>query len=386
MNMNGLRVVFKKELKDLFRDKKTIFVGILLPLLIFPIMFGIIGKSIDSTNKKVEENLKIAISDSGQSSLGMDIIESKDIKKDVQDGKLYIGLIIPKDFEEKINAEKKSDLTLVLDDTSQTSELALGKVNGYIEEYSKLVVKNRLISKKIDVSILNPINIKQETAAKEKGGVGKQILSMLLPMILIIYALSSAMPAAIDLGAGEKERGTLEPLLTTQISRMNLLFGKLFAITLMGLIGTLASMAGIGLSLKVSPNLFGGNMSTVLPIKAICLIALCSLFVTMIFGAIELTVSIYARSFKEAQTYLTPLMIVGMVAVYGTMAIDIKDVSTLLFNIPITNIALTMKEFISGIYNPIHMTITLSWSIIYIVASVLFARYMFTREEVIFRT
>lgn len=394
MNMRGLGIVFKKELKDLFRDKKTVIVGIILPLLIFPIMFGFIGKSITSTTKKVDENLKIAIIDNSKSPLGnylkaqknMDVVASNDIKKDVQDGKVYIGIVIPDDFENKIRMEKTTELKLILDDSSQTSMLAMGKINALIDGYSKEIVKARLINKNIDVSILNPISIKQESAAKEAGGEGKQLLSMLIPLFIIIYALSSAMPAAIDLGAGEKERGTLEPLLTTQASRMNLLFGKLFAITLMGLIGTVASMTGLGIAYKVTPNMFGGKMSLVLPINAIILIGLCSLLVTMIFGAIELTVSIYARSFKEAQTYLTPLMIVGMVAVYGTMAIDIKDVSVRMFNIPITNIALIIKEFIGGIYNPLHMGITFGWTAAYILGSILFARYMFSREEVIFRT
>jgi sodium transport system permease protein len=98
-------------MKDLFRDRKTLIIGILIPLLIFPIMFGFMGKGMEKSTKQVTENLKIALVDNGNSSLGtflknqknFNIIDSKNMKKDVQDGKIYVGLVIPEDFENNIN-------------------------------------------------------------------------------------------------------------------------------------------------------------------------------------------------------------------------------------------------------------------------------------------
>jgi sodium transport system permease protein len=106
----------------------------------------------------------------------------------------------------------------------------------------------------------------------------------------------------------------------------------------------------------------------------------------MVFGALELSISIYARSFKEAQTYLSPLTIVGIVAGYGTYMMDVKNISIAVLNIPLVNIVIIIKELISGIYNPLHIGISFGWALIYIAASVLFARYMFSKEKVIFRT
>src|SRR3712207_8932641 len=88
--------------------------------------------------------------------------------------------------------------------------------------------------------------------------MGKFMLSMMLPMMLIIFAASGPIAAATDLGAGEKERGTLEPLLTTQASRMSLLWGKFLAITVMGILTTLAFLGGLIISMKMSPNMFAG--------------------------------------------------------------------------------------------------------------------------------
>lgn len=395
MQLKGVVIVLKKEMKDLFRDRKTLVIGILIPLLIFPIMFGFMGKGMEKSTKQVTENLKIAIMDNGNSSLGaflksqeyINIVDSKDIKKDVQDGKIYVGIVIPEDFENSIKNEKTSEINIMYDDGNQNSDMAKGILTSLINEaYSKEIIRSRLITRGIDVSILNPLSIKEETVAKEKGGMGKLVLGMILPMMLVLYAMTGPMAAATDLGAGEKERGTLEPLLTTQTSRMNLLFGKLLAITVMGVIGAIASLIGVFLGFKAGGNMFGGDVSLVIPIGTLLLIGLCTIFLTMVFGALELSISIYARSFKEAQTYLSPMTIIGIVAGYGTYMMDVKNISLVIFNIPLVNIVLVIKELVSGIYNPLHIGLTFGWVIVYIGASVLFARYMFSREEVIFRT
>lgn len=394
MSRQAFWVIFKKELKDLFRDRKTLIVGILLPLVMFPLIYGLMGKSVDSSTKKVAENLKVAIEDKGDSSLGKFLksqanitkIDSTDIKKDVQEGVAYIGIVIPEDFDKRLREERAMDVKLLVDDTSQSSTMAEGIIKGYIEGYSKEIVKTRLEARNIDVSILSPVTISQEVVAKEKGGFGKFMLSLMLPMFLIMYAVSSPMAAAIDLGAGEKERGTLEPLLTTQASRMGILFGKLLAITVMGVIGSVASILGLLISFKTAPGIFGEDMALILPPKALILMGVAIVLITMTFGAIELAVSIYARSFKEAQTYLTPTTIIGMAAGFGVYMIDVKNLGAAYFNIPLVNVTLIIKELINGIYNPAHIAITFGWIFVYIAAALLFVRYMFTREEVIFRT
>ncbi|MCX7883722.1 MAG: ABC transporter permease [Caloramator sp.] len=393
MNMKAIMTVFKKELIDLLRDKKTVIVSIVIPLIIFPIMFGLMGRSVEGNIKKTSENLKISIKSKNENQLiaflksqkNITVVDSIDIKKDVQDGKIYLGLIIPDNIEESIKNEKSADIKIIYDDTSQNSNMACNIIKSLIEEYSKEVVKTRLISKGIDYSILTPINIKEEVAAKEKGGFGKYMMSLLLPLILIIYGMTGPMAAATDLGAGEKERGTLEPLLTTQAGRMSLLFGKLLSITVMGLIGTISSIIGLMIGVKAGASAFGGDIPLIFSPITVIMIGIFVLLIIMVFGALELSISIYARSFKEAQTYLSPLTIIGMAGAYGTYMIDAKNASTVLFNVPLANVSLVIKEFIIGIYNPLHIGITFGWNIVYIVLAVLFARYMFSKEEVIFR-
>jgi sodium transport system permease protein len=207
----------------------------------------------------------------------------------------------------------------------------------------------------------------------------------MLPLLLIIYSVTGPIAPATDLGAGEKERGTLEPLLTTQAGRLSLLWGKFLAITIMGALTTAASLIGLFIAMSQKNSIFSGA-TVQLPLKAILLIGLVSVLITMVFGALELAISIYARSFKEAQTYLSPLVIVAFVPAYGTYMLDAKTLDSIYFHIPLANASCLIKEFIAGIYNVQHMFITFGWIAVYVLISILFARYMFSREEVIFRT
>ncbi|MEG0773471.1 ABC transporter permease [Clostridium sp.] len=398
MNNNIVGLVFKKELMDIFRDRKTILVSILIPLIIFPIMFSVLGKGISKTTEDAMRDMKIALVDSGSSSLtefirtqkDVVLIESQDVQKDVKDGNISVAIEIPKDFDEKIKNEQQVGVTLILDNASQTSSIVAANVQSFIQEYSQMVVSNRLNLRNIDVNLLTPISVEQKTITGEENGASTMMLSMMLPLLLVMYCITGPIPAATDLGAGEKERGTLEPLLTTQAGRMALLYGKFLAITLLGIITALASLIGLYISFMMDSSLFTGGGSTTAALtidyKTFVFIFIIAVLTTMVFGALELAISIYARSFKEAQTYITPLTVIGIIPIYATYMLDVKNISTMYFHIPLANVVCLLKELIIGIYNYTHIGITLGWTIVYIVISLLIARAMFNKEEVIFRT
>lgn len=393
MGTKVIKLVFLKELKDIFRDRKTILMSLVIPLVIFPLLFYFMGSSMDRSAKQVEDNLTFAISDSGNSSLSqffagveeVKLVESSDIREDIRTGRILAAIEIPDTFDADILAERPANLVIHYDNSSQSSEMAYAVLNSMIEGYSKTIVAQRLLARDISGDLLTPVVIDARTTEDEEEGFGKLMLSMLLPLMLVIFSISGPMGVAVDLGAGEKERGTLEPLLTTQAGRLSLLWGKFFAITVMGLLSTISSLLGLLISMRQSGGLFQGSAVTLEPVT-IVLIGLVTLLLTMFFGALELSISIYARSFKEAQTYISPLMLVSFIPTYATYLLDAKNIDTYFFHIPLANITCLLKEFLAGIYDLSHIVITFSWIIIYIVAAVLFARYMFSKEEVIFRT
>lgn len=394
--MNKLvEVILFKELKDMLRDKKTIIVSLLIPLLLMPSISFIMGKTMNSAEADVKTNTNIVMVDNGNSSLGKVLKEDKAIKFEVyddgeaavKDGKALLFIEIPKDFDTNISKGNISDLKIFYDNTSQKSSIALSKVMEIIDTLSKQIVADRLTKKNIDTKILTPINIAKTSLQKEENAQGQIVLGILIPMFVLLYSAQGTLAAATDLGAGEKERGTLEPLLTTKAGRHYILTGKLFAITIMGFIVSLCSMIGFLLAMKIPGGMFGNGSSSIsLSYGSIALIGVITIITTMFFGALELGVSIYARSFKEAQTYLIPFSIVPLFAAYGTMFMDAKNIPFLYFNIPMVNVSSVVKELTSGIYNYNHIGITIMWSIIYTVVAILLARYMFNKESVIFRS
>ena len=396
--MNIISIVYKKELIDIFRDKKTLVAAILIPFLIYPLIFGFMGKGIKDTTDFIEEEggVKIALIDDDNSEIGnilksrsnIDIKDSDNIADDVKSGKILLGIEIPQGFQEKIANEEETNITITYDNTSQKSSMALSFIKELLDEYSKGIVAHRLEARDMDATILTPINTITKSPDRDDTGFGKLMLSLMLPMMLVIFAASGPIASAVDLGAGEKERGTLEPLLTTQASRMSLLWGKFLAITTMGVMTAIAFIGGLAVSMQMSPEAFGyevNEATLALEPAAFVIIALITILLTMVFGALALAISIYARSFKEAQTYLTPLNIIGILGATSYF-IEPKTMPGAFLHIPIINVVVIIKELTLGIFNTNHLLVVFVWMIIYIILSISFARYMFSKEEVIFRT
>lgn len=360
-----------------------------------PALSYFIGKASNNDIKNVEKSISINVTDQGNSNLGkfikaqknIKIIDSKDVNNDIRTGKILLSITIPKDLDKNIEHETAEKITMAYDNSSTNASTAVSIVKAYIDQYSKEIVSKRLSDRNINANILNPIDIVEDTVDKKESGVGKMMIVMLVPLLLIIYSITGTMAAATDLGVGEKERGTLEPLLTTKASRMSILWGKLFAIAIMGIIISLASLSSLFIAMQQKNGIFSsaGKADLNLSSANIILIMLIPVLLTMVFGAIQLSISIYAKSFKEAQTYLSPVMIIGMILAYLTMLKDAKNIEGYYFNIPITNASCLIKELLVGIYNYNHIAITFIWMIVYVVAALLFARYMFSREDVVFR-
>lgn len=263
------------------------------------------------------------------------------------------------------------------------SGIAETRIREILGQFSDLIITERLREKGINPKILKPVNIKSTSVSVEENGMGMFIFSMILPMLLTIWSAVGGIPAATDLGAGEKERQTLEPLLTINASRLSIILGKYFAVVVAGIIATLGSLLGFIIASKISPNFLWVGVK--LPIMSIVVIALFCIGLTLTFSSLELAVSFYARNFKEAQTYLTPITIIMIIPAYLTMYLDGRAIPKVYFNIPIINVISIIKEALISIYNPVHIGIVLIWMLIYIAVALIVTVKLFNKETVIFR-
>ncbi|WP_069651016.1 ABC transporter permease [Caloranaerobacter ferrireducens] len=383
-------IVFKKEIKDTFRDRKTIFTSIIIPILIFPILSLALGSGVSDIIEEDTKPINIAVISENNNGLlkyltiheGINIVNTDEPEKSLEKLEVKAIVKIDKYFDEKVNNDEFGTVEIIYDESSQKSSMAYPRLKSIINDYSQIIVSKRLKELGTDNNILKVVDIKAISIAKE-GGFGIIMFSMMLPMFLTIWSAVGGIPAATDLGAGEKERQTLEPLLTTRINRTSLLIGKYFTVVVAGIIATLASLTGFIIATRLNSDLFGTISN--LPINTILIIGLFCIGLTLTFSSLELAVSFYARNFKEAQTYLTPITIIMLIPTYLTMYLDGKAIPKVYFNIPIINVISIIKEALVSIYNPVHIGIVLIWMIIYIAVALTVTVKLFNKETVIFR-
>ena len=248
--------------------------------------------------------------------------------------------------------------------------------NSYLASYLEA---NHLSSK-----VLQPFTYNEHAKDEEADSMSLMMLGMLIPMMIIGYSGSGIVPIATDLGAGEKERGTLEPLLSTSISRSSILIGKLIVTATFGSITSILSAVGLLLAFK-----FGMSdtmaITIDLSLQSMLLIVLLAVLYVIFISAVMLLVSTYARSLKEANTYLTPVTLIPVLLSVITMYMEPSSVSMAMMNIPILNVVIVIKEIIFNQLNYVHLYMTIGWSIVYVIVSMIAAKMMYEKEEVIFR-
>lgn len=385
-------IVFKKELMDTFRDRKTITTSILIPILIFPLITFVMGVAMQGFFDDVESHIPIAVM--GESSelteflSESELVDIRSVSEPLDalaELDVFVVVETQSEFSQKLNAEEPAGIVLHYDESSQKSSMAMGTVQGLIGQFQQSVVKERLTALGMDPAILQAVQMESRALADNQTGspVGSMIYMMLLPLMLTMWSAVGGIPAATDLGAGEKERQTLEPLLTTRANRSQILFGKYFAVVVASVMGMIASLIGFGLASILNPSVLssGGLM----PFKAVVVIAVACLGLNFTFSAFELAISFYARNFKEAQTYLSPVTILVMIPAYFTLYLDGKLIPETYFHIPIINTIAIIKEALAQIYDPRHLLIVGVWLIVYISIALLYTRRMFNRESVVFR-
>ncbi|MGB9679642.1 MAG: ABC transporter permease [Thermoanaerobacteraceae bacterium] len=386
-------IVLKKELKDIFRDKKTWIVTILLPPLFIPIMMYIgIGGAESISEQKISET-KIVVLDEGNNAKFINYLKSTGIsivtglqnpKESLEKGDIRAILVIPYDFDKNIEEGKNADLVIQVDMSNMKSSNAENMIRGLIKEYANNIVKQRLIAKGIDPKILDPIAIKTENIASQSKMAGS-FLAFIVPMLLTVLTATGGMGAAVDLAAGEKERGTLEPLLTTSASRLSIMAGKYLAVTTMALISAVASLLGLFASFSLNKDMASLNADFRLSIGAIVVMFVAAFFTASIFAALELALSAYAKSFKEGQTYISPLMFIAIIPAYLVMYKMPNEIPISYFTIPVFGTISIFKELLYGIVNMTHIGIFAFSSIVYVVISIYIAALMFKQEWVLFR-
>ncbi len=394
--------VMLKEIKELLRDRKTLFFMVALPILVFPLLIGVVmffaGKAVDKAENKVLDYAVVGaqyapalVEDLAASDLFNQVMidEGEDIAAFVKSEQADFMLVIPGNFSEDALQSGQIELSLYLNDAGLN--MVRRRLDKIVDVYAERSQQKAFASLELDESqqqaLIEPIVIKKVDVADKRENWGEKIGGM-IPYFIFMLCLQGAMIPATDLGAGEKERGTLETLLISPIERHKLVLGKFLTIALAGATSaliTVSSMAvwGLVISQGMAIKMVSEFMSAINAIDFV-LMFLMLVPVVAIFSAVLLSLSIYARSFKEAQGYMTPLVFAVIVPVMLAMLPGVELKGGWAW-VPLTNVALAIKELIKGTMDYFQLFAIFSSTAVIAGALLYFCVFWFNKEKVLFR-
>jgi len=397
MSWKNIKLIFIKEMVGTIRDKRTIIAMIIIPLIFYPLLFAGVGYFSKTGSMKSEEaNSKITIYGGEfapqlvkylQDSEKIEILTTKDDSLfKLQNGDIQAVLMIPSDFKYKIEQEEPGKLILKYDATEAKSRIAQKRVNQIIEKYKSEIILQRLSHLDLKEEFLTPLILQEENVATAEKITGS-FLAVLLPYLIIILIFAGAMHTAVDITAGEKERGTIATLLVSQISRLEIVLGKCFAVMFISFTSMVLGLLGLTLAFLSGASIAGGieGVNFGISINTIFLLFLVLFPLVGLASAVLVMVGIFARNIREASSYITPIymltVLLGIVSVSQGMELTGK-----MFLIPVLNSSFVFKELLMGKIYWDHILTTFSANIIIAGIALFGATRLFNKEEVLFRS
>lgn len=388
MKLSVVKTVYMRELIDLLRDRRTLLSMVVLPTVVFPLLFAVIGMFVDSAGKKAsQEATTVAVVkepiasafDKAITASGLTRVVVEDIRKAVQEKKAAAGISVSADGRV---------VSVYSDGTRQASGRAADKIRTAMAELRDSTVLEKLRAANLGPETLKPFEIKRENVADERK-MGGFLLGSMLGYVVILLMFSGGMYPAVDMTAGEKERKTLEALLATPAGRTEIVLGKILACVTATYATAILTTASLFYSLRSGSQFFEGAEkfigSAPIDAKTLGLVLLTLMPVAVMAGALMIAIAISARSFKEAQSYLTPLiMVVIFPSLLGGLPGMELNMATSL--IPIFNASQVLKGILQGDVETMPLVATNLANVGYAAVCFFLAVRTFNDEKVLFRT
>ena len=413
------------------RDKRTLLATFVLPLLLYPLM--ILGLSwIRSSEESAlqDARYRVAVSDEEAALVLRNLIA--DYRNSVQEEEILpvkgSRPTTPEDvpnFDVVVQEVDDSHIGSVVDARVEFTQISDGRVVR-VEELSRNQLEARIVFRQTDVrsdaaasylkrildwqfsirrdrairiiqremesvypevdiwAALSPVTVEQRSISS-KEELGGWLLGRILPVILVIMTISGATYPAIDLTAGERERGTLETLLVAPVPAVEVITGKFLVVTTIAMTTAVLNVLSMGATLQLGglASALGGPNAASIPLHVFPLILLCLFPFAILSSAVLLAVCCFARTFKEAQNYVMPILIASMVpAAVGLM--QTMELRGAILVMPIANLTLLTRDLFQGTWTFSSMVIVLLSTSLYAATAVAIATKVFGQEAVTF--
>ncbi|KPN16958.1 ABC transporter permease [Luteimonas terrae] len=329
-NLKWMWCVVRKELLDIARDRRTLFMALLLGPLMYPLlMLGMNFMAEKRMKTEMDRVLEVPVIGAEHApnlvahlaTLGIQAIDAPaDLDAQIAAQQVDVAIEIPASFAEDWHAGRPATVEVISDSTRRNAETPTRRVRNAITAYGQQVGALRLLARGIDPSVVQPVAVGTRDMATEEAKRGI-LLSVLLPYLLILSSFIGGSYLILDATAGERERQSLEPLLATPASRGAIVSGKIAAACLIGMASLVLTM----LAFKVSAQM-GGGSAKLLDVSFAAIGKMLLVLLPMLFvGTSLLTfLAATAKSMKEAQSHIVWLMLLPMIPSFVLMINPIK--------------------------------------------------------------
>jgi sodium transport system permease protein len=390
--MNGriVATVYRKEILELVRDRRTVISMVVVPIVAMPLLFGVMNHFMSSNEKQADaESTTVAIQrpltmpglEGALQNAGFQLKTVADLRAAVSNKDAAAGV------EEASSKTGEPAVRIYNDATRPASEKAGNKLHETLDGLKDRQVRSALSAKGIPEKVLEPFGVEDVDVAPQ-GTRGKKFLGGMLGYMVILLMFTGCMYPAVDMTAGEKERRTLEVLLASAAGRDEIVLGKILAASTAAFITATLNIFSIAISFQ--SGLLGQNLrelmaGTRIGASAIALLLVAVLPTAVTAAAVMITISSFAKSFKEGQSYLSPLiMLVIFPAVIGMM--PGMEASPRLALLPVFNVSQLIKSIFAGDYTAAAFLVSFASNFVYAAVAFVIAVRIFQREDVLFRT
>jgi sodium transport system permease protein len=400
MRSGNIGVVYRKELVDMIRDRRTVISAVVIPLLIFPLLVIGFGSAVAKSVKKVrQERQEIGVIGASNAPALFALLAAHpnlqvttnvlDYTNAISNKKIRAAVALPDSLEKALAPGQGKPTIRIFNYSGEVrSQFAVRTIQEALRNYSDDLAAQRLKEKGLTKDDIKPFEVAETNVAPPEK-VGGNILGGLIPYMIIVLSFGGAMAPAIDLTAGEKERGTIETVLASPISRVDLVVGKFFMVLTASTATTLISLFSFAITFNLPKFVLQGGGAPPFPfqlsLSSVLGVVALMLPLEVMFSAGLMALALFAKSYKEAQTYISPLLVVVIMPAMIALLPGF-DLKPSLAVIPIVNVTLLSKELLSGTWHLGLAGAVFASSCFYAGLALAAAVSMFKKESVLFRS
>lgn len=409
MNTKITWTLMKKEMLDVFRDKKTVIMMLIVPLILYPLIFvGAMQVVAFISSNMEQQNYRIVVEAEDDGAFVHKLMEKSEEHMDAEEDEASYTLTVDDvhsmdsfhDYmaelgEETIDAyivgnmqDGKMQYDVYYLSSVTNSAYAMNVVMDIFDEFKEELTEEKIKEAGLDVhEILEPVLYQTNDTSSNEQSLGS-IMGSILPFMLIVSLLMGTMYPAIDTTAGERERGTLETILTLPVTNKQLIVSKFLTVASIGILSALLNIVSMGCLafymyqiMELSSDAQAFDVARFVPAILVCILAIFAF--SLFISAITMCVTSFAKSYKEANNYITPLMLVVMIVGYIGFIPNLELTQTMAM-LPVANICLLIKNILVFKIDYTMIAVVLISNVAYAVLAILVLSKIYDSEAILF--